>query len=106
MTEPQAWDLVTQTLGRLETKIDAGLAALSAKLDQKASTADLSRLYGRIEGTEHRLGTVERTEGERISAAEAARDHEQQHRDRSHRRVLALCSMLSTAALVLAVVHP
>jgi hypothetical protein len=105
MTEGQVWDLVTQTLDRLEGKVDTGLAGLNAKLDTKADKADLSRLYGRLEGTERRVDKVERAEAEDALAAEVTHDHEQARRERTHRRMLLACSVVSTAALVIAVVH-
>lgn len=44
MTEAQAWDIVAQTLDRLERKVDANLAALNSKVEAKADKADVVRL--------------------------------------------------------------
>lgn len=44
MTETQAWDLVAQTLGRLERKVDENLASLNNKVETKADKADVLRL--------------------------------------------------------------
>jgi len=63
MTEPQVWALLSETLGRLEQKLDAALSSFSGKLEGKADRADILRLDEARESTriatEKRLAALE-----------------------------------------------
>jgi len=66
MTEAQAWQLLSETLARLEQKLDTALAVMTSKLDAKADRADIERLdaareAGRI-AVEARISALERGE--------------------------------------------
>ena len=108
MTEPQALQLVVESLTRLEMKIDN----MNARLDTKADKTDLAKLQGRMEGYESTLASV-KAEIRAHEVADTSRDKERKDAtERNERRrefvnksFMAFCALASTFAVLYSSLH-
>ena len=113
VVEPSVQSLIIDGLNRVETKVDAGFAAVATKLETKADKSDIGEIRVEIRTHHERISKLEQTDRARevITQTERkTRDEEnaksQADRDKRQNRKTFVLGVLTFLAMTLAIVLP